>query len=87
MNNEHSRPGARMIGYALPETGDGLISMGQFAQVLSVVEATAWAWAKSDPNWPPIIRRGARFSRMRIVDCRTYLAALTASATPKRAKA
>jgi predicted DNA-binding transcriptional regulator AlpA len=57
----------------LPAEGEGLITMKALAAAMDVCEATVWDWAKTDPNFPTIIRRGQRFTRLKLSEARAYI--------------
>ena len=64
--------------FALPETGEALLTPKQVALALGVSEASVWAWVKSDVEFPTSVRRGERFTRFRLSEIRAYIAGLTA---------
>lgn len=60
--------------FVLPPTGEALLTPKQFQSVLGLrSQSTLWDWAKKDPNFPPAIRRGERFTRYRLSDVRQYI--------------
>ena len=67
-------PSAR---FALPETGEALITAKMFAAAMQVSESSLWSWAKSDPEFPRPVRRGERFTRFKLSDARAYIDSLT----------
>lgn len=71
---------------ALPEQGEALITMKTFAAAMEVHESTAWGWAKDDPNFPTLVRRGGRFTRVKLSDARDYIAGMT-SGVPRESPA
>ena len=62
---------------ALPEQGEALITMKTFASAMDVSESTVWAWSKTDPNFPPLVRRGERFTRVQLSKAREYITSMT----------
>jgi predicted DNA-binding transcriptional regulator AlpA len=61
----------------LPSHGEALITMKTLAAAMDVSESTAWAWARTDPNFPPLVRRGERFTRLQLSAARDYIASMT----------
>lgn len=68
---------------SLPEHGEALITMKTFAAAMEVSESTVWGWSKSDPNFPPIVRRGERFTRIHLSKAREYIASMTTGGEAK----
>lgn len=66
--------------FVLPEQGQGVIKLPQFASALGIGIATVYRRAKHEPNFPKIIRFGARCSRVDLDDARRYLAEVRAAA-------
>lgn len=62
----------------LPSDGEALITVKMFAAALGVSESTVWDWAKTDPLFPPLVRRGERFTRVRLTQAREYIAGMSA---------
>ena len=75
----------------LPAEGEGLITMKALAAAMDVCEATVWDWAKTDPNFPTIIRMRpvdgvvpTRFEVADVIDLNTVrIRAAQKSLTPK----
>src|SRR4051812_24943902 len=69
--------GAPIESFALPETGEALLSPKTVFAALDISESTGWEWVKSDPDFPRPIRKGERYTRFRLSEVRAYIAGLT----------
>ena len=64
--------------FALPETGEALLTPKMVACALGIGESALWKWAKADPDFPRPVRKGERYTRFRLTEVRIYIAGLTA---------
>jgi predicted DNA-binding transcriptional regulator AlpA len=62
--------------FTLPESGEALLTVKQFACALGISETSLWAWARNDPEFPRPVRRGERFTRFKLTDARSYIESL-----------
>ncbi len=82
--------GAPTESFALPETGEALLTPRLVFGALGISESTGWEWVKTDPEFPQPVRRGERFTRFRLSEVRAYIASLTsgvAKPSPAQRKA
>jgi predicted DNA-binding transcriptional regulator AlpA len=66
---------SRPLTFSLPESGELLLTISQVADILGQSESQTWADAKK-PDFPPLIRRGSRCTRVKASDLRAYIASL-----------
>lgn len=69
------------LGAALPAEGDALITMATFAAAMEISESTAWQWSKADPEFPTLVRKGSKFTRVRLTDARRRTGAPACNST------
>lgn len=76
-NSAHAA--AAPIEFTLPETGEAMITVQQFAAASGLSVTTIWTRIRENaPNFPQPVRDGPMYTRFRLSDVRTYLAALSA---------
>lgn len=68
--------------FALPESGEALLTDRMLAGALGISKSSLWSWVKTDPAFPQPVRRGERFTRFKLSDARAYIAGLDAG-SPK----
>lgn len=54
----------------------------QAAERLGIATSTFWAWAKSDPDFPPLVRFGARCTSVSAAAIDAYIQSKTQKAAP-----
>jgi len=67
---------------ALPSEGEALLTIEQVAAAYGVGAAQIWHWLKNDPTFTPKpVRKGIRFTRLRLTEVRAHMASLSNEAT------
>ena len=69
---------AAHVPFALPETGEMMLTIRQAAEVLGQSESQTWTDIRATAGFPQPLRRGPRWTRIRASDLRAYIATLGA---------